>query len=282
MTISLVVILFELTGALSHVLPIMIAVMTAKWVGDAQGTDGIYSVWIAMRQYPWLPPVDFKDTQAVTGENIMKSADRLVKIEEGNVTVADLGKMLARYGYSGFPVVNGQELVGYASRTKLQALLDALPRSPSPASKICSFSPPNRQTTSPSSPQPEYNIENDAAITTPPSVNKTLSSNSLHSSPEIIDIPEMTATPTTPQPTENPGVEDTTDFSSALDSTTLQLRKQVPREVIVTMFQKMNLREVLLTEDGRLEGMVTKRDITRLLTSHFDHAAALTVSPSSG
>lgn len=69
----------------------MIAVMTAKWVGDAQGTDGIYPVWIAMRRYPWLPPVDFKDAQAATGEDIMKSADRLVTIEDGNFTVADLG-----------------------------------------------------------------------------------------------------------------------------------------------------------------------------------------------
>ncbi|KAF9453587.1 Cl-channel protein [Macrolepiota fuliginosa MF-IS2] len=282
MTISLVVILFELTGALSHVLPIMIAVMTAKWVGDAQGIDGIYSVWIAMRRYPWLPPVDFKDTQAATGENIMKSADRLVKIEEGNVTVTDLEKMLARHGYSGFPVVNGQELVGYASRTKLQALLDALPRSPSSASKICSFLPPNRQTIFSSSPQSEHNTPNDTAIATPPSVNKTPSSNSLYSSPEIIDILETTAIPATSQPIENSNVEDIINFSSALDSTTLQLRKQVPRELIITMFQKMNLREVLFTEDGRLEGMLTKRDITRLLTSHFDHAAALCVSPSSG
>lgn len=39
--VSLVVIVFELTGALSHVVPIMIAVMTAKWVGDAFGKEGI-------------------------------------------------------------------------------------------------------------------------------------------------------------------------------------------------------------------------------------------------
>ena len=37
-------IVFELTGALSHVVPIMIAVMTAKWVGDAFGKDGIVSL----------------------------------------------------------------------------------------------------------------------------------------------------------------------------------------------------------------------------------------------
>ena len=35
MTVSIVVIMFELTGALTYVLPIMIAVMLSKWVGDA-------------------------------------------------------------------------------------------------------------------------------------------------------------------------------------------------------------------------------------------------------
>lgn len=67
--------------------------MIAKWIGDAQGVDGIYSVWIAMRRYPWLPPIDFKDTYATTGEDIMKAADRLVRIEDSTVTVDDLGML---------------------------------------------------------------------------------------------------------------------------------------------------------------------------------------------
>lgn len=92
MTISLVVILFELTGALSHVLPIMVCVMTSKWVGDALGKDGIYSAWIAMRQYPWLPPVDYHD-QGETGAHIMKPLDDLVVIEDGSSTVEELGAL---------------------------------------------------------------------------------------------------------------------------------------------------------------------------------------------
>lgn len=41
MTVSIVVIMFELTGALTYVLPIMIAVMISKWVGDAFSRRGI-------------------------------------------------------------------------------------------------------------------------------------------------------------------------------------------------------------------------------------------------
>lgn len=70
----------------------MICVMTSKWVGDALGKDGIYSVWIAMRRYPWLPPVDYRD-KGETGAHIMKPLDQLVVIEDESCTVADLGAL---------------------------------------------------------------------------------------------------------------------------------------------------------------------------------------------
>lgn len=308
----------------------MIAVMTAKWVGDAQGIDGIYAVWVAMRHYPWLPPVDSKDIEPLTGEGIMKGVDKLIIIEDGTMTVSDLGmfgrpllggqvinlecfleKLLSQYEYSGFPVVRGQELVGYTSREKLQGFLstsflnpnpfmsrvdpssqrniDALPHPPSSASRRCVFSPPSRRTIFSSTAQPEHASS---------STNRTTSPNSEgFSTPDIIDIPEMTAA-TKSQSTSDASPDPTIDFSSTLDSTILQLRKEVPRELVVAMFQKMvrglnqlsfdyfvltffvgdaeqHLREILFTEGGRLEGMVTKREITNLLTYHFDHTGAL-------
>ena len=39
---SLVVIMFELTGGLSYIVPIMVAVLVSKWVGDALVKDGMY------------------------------------------------------------------------------------------------------------------------------------------------------------------------------------------------------------------------------------------------
>ena len=41
-TVSLVVIMFELTGGLTYIVPIMVAVMISKWVGDALVRDGMY------------------------------------------------------------------------------------------------------------------------------------------------------------------------------------------------------------------------------------------------
>ena len=42
LTVSLVVIMFELTGGLTYIVPIMIAAMISKWVGDALVSDGMY------------------------------------------------------------------------------------------------------------------------------------------------------------------------------------------------------------------------------------------------
>ncbi|KAL0953386.1 hypothetical protein HGRIS_004625 [Hohenbuehelia grisea] len=214
MTISLVVIVFELTGALSHVLPIMISIMTAKWVGDALGKHGIYPVWIAMRRYPWLPPVDYKD-RGQTGASLMKPLSKLVVIEDGECTVHDLAGLVRRYDYHGFPVVNKGQLEGYATRENLRMAIDrALVDNPNEfGSRKCRFS-------------------------------------SVQS-------------------------EDHFDLKRTLESEVIQLRPGVPQELVVRIFQKLNLRQILFTQSGRLLGMVTKPDVVSLLTAHFPHTAAL-------
>ena len=52
--VSLVVIMFELTGGLEYVLPIMVAVIISKWVGDAVEREGIYDAHIRLKAYPFL------------------------------------------------------------------------------------------------------------------------------------------------------------------------------------------------------------------------------------
>lgn len=87
------------------------------------GKDGIYSVWIAMRRYPWLPPVDYQD-KGLTGANLMKPLSQVIVIEDGVTTVGDLKKLLAEYEFHGFPVIdNHREFVGYATRQELRTAL---------------------------------------------------------------------------------------------------------------------------------------------------------------
>ena len=123
LSVSLVVIVFELTGALSHVLPIMISVMVAKWVGDAISQEGIYAAWIAMRQYPWLPPGEYRD-KGQTAAQIMKPVEKLVVVEDGmKSTLKDLDMLLSKHSFHGFPVVRGDEFVGFVVRDRAKVHL---------------------------------------------------------------------------------------------------------------------------------------------------------------
>ncbi|KAG9114915.1 hypothetical protein FRC07_007585 [Ceratobasidium sp. 392] len=126
MTISLVVIMFELTGALSHVLPIMIAVMVSKWVGDVFGKEGIYDAWIALHGYPFLSTtVDYRD-QGETAASRMTRKEHIVSIGAHHNTVEELEHMLNSHSFEGFPVVNGEQLIGYITRDRLQQAIDNL------------------------------------------------------------------------------------------------------------------------------------------------------------
>jgi chloride channel 3/4/5 len=94
--------------------------MTAKWVGDALGKDGIYAVWIAMRRYPWLPPIHYRD-KGETAAHVMRGVNELVTITDGVTTVKGLLAALKKYDYHGFPVIDRHgEYVGYTTRDVLQ------------------------------------------------------------------------------------------------------------------------------------------------------------------
>ena len=54
MTISLCVIMFELTGELEYIVPNMIAILVAKWVADALEHEGVYDLAQTVLGHPFL------------------------------------------------------------------------------------------------------------------------------------------------------------------------------------------------------------------------------------
>lgn len=56
MTISLAVIMFELTGELQYAVPNMVAILVAKWVADAISAEGVYDLAQTVLGHPFLDP----------------------------------------------------------------------------------------------------------------------------------------------------------------------------------------------------------------------------------
>ena len=54
MTLSLCVIMFELTGELEYILPHMIAILVAKWVADAISSESVYDLAQSVLGHPFL------------------------------------------------------------------------------------------------------------------------------------------------------------------------------------------------------------------------------------
>lgn len=142
MTVSIVVIMFELTGALTYVLPIMIAVMISKWVGDAFGRRGIYETWIHFNEYPFLDNNDDTPAPDVPVSQIMTQIQDLSVLTATGHTIQSIHDMLIAQPFRGFPVVSDAVkniLLGYISRTELIyaiRLATAEPRKLPPATEI--------------------------------------------------------------------------------------------------------------------------------------------------
>ena len=134
MTVSIVVIMFELTGALTYVLPIMVAVMVSKWVADGiVGSRGIYESWIQFQGYPFLDNHDDTPVPDVPVSQIMTRLEDLVCLTATGHTVQTLRDVLRENAYRGFPVVLDEKeptLLGYISRTELTYALEAATHAP--------------------------------------------------------------------------------------------------------------------------------------------------------
>ncbi|KAH8805673.1 chloride channel-like protein 3 [Xylogone sp. PMI_703] len=127
-TISIVVITFELTGALTYVLPIMIAVIVSKWVADAFGRRGIYESWIHFNEYPFLDNSDDNPVPDIPASQVMTRIEDLVVLTATGHTIESLQSILNTTSFRGFPVISDPReaiLLGYISRAELAYNLQA-------------------------------------------------------------------------------------------------------------------------------------------------------------
>lgn len=135
MTVSLVVIMFEITGALDYILPIMITVMVAKFVGDAFSKESIYDGIIRLNGYPYLDSREEYERDTLC-EEIMSIPYTL----PSNMKLTELESKLKENIFKGFPITRpNNEIVGYVNRAELRhSVFDARVRC-FPDESLCVF-----------------------------------------------------------------------------------------------------------------------------------------------
>ncbi|GJC79090.1 putative chloride channel protein UM03490-D [Colletotrichum liriopes] len=142
-TVSVVVIMFELTGALTYILPTMIVVGVTKIVSELFGKGGIADRMIWFSGFPFL---DNKEEHnfGVPVSEVMRT--EITSLPVSGMVFSELEKLLKEDKYQGFPIVEdaaSKILVGYIGRTELRYAIDRVRRErPINPDARCTFSPP--------------------------------------------------------------------------------------------------------------------------------------------
>ncbi|KAF2980168.1 hypothetical protein EK904_007100 [Melospiza melodia maxima] len=125
-TVSTAVICFELTGQISHILPMMVAVILANMVAQSL-QPSLYDSIIQVKKLPYLPDLGWNHISKynIFVEDIMVQD---VKFVSSNCKYRDLQEVLQSTTVKSLPLVDSPEsmiLLGSVERSELQALLQA-------------------------------------------------------------------------------------------------------------------------------------------------------------
>jgi chloride channel 3/4/5 len=193
MTLSLVVIVFELTGSLGYALPLMLGVLVAKWVADAFEPTSIYENLIELNDYPFLDNKrEYLHTKNVV--DVLESNLEIICINEENTisTVKEKINRQADYGYAdgGFPIIDGKHLVGYIAVNDIEYVLDECPLPGNSQCLLRRNKPVSEQNPEPTSferdsPVPDY-IVNDSMLDLTPFMDQAPLSVPLNASMEVV------------------------------------------------------------------------------------------------
>ena len=241
-TVSVVVIMFELTGALTYILPTMvrlrpqtlyeslahsltslqIVVGVTKAVSDRFGKGGIADRMIWFNGFPFL---DNKEdhTFGVPVSQVMTS--HLTLLPSSGLELRHLEKIMAENIFQGYPIVEergSRALIGYIGRTELRYAIDRAKREQvvPPRAKCYFMAGPDKPTLG-----------------------------NLPAGPAI-SFDDMDATRD----------QLAVDFSRYIDPTPITVHPRLPLETVMELFKKMGPRVVLVEYRGKLTGLVTVKD----------------------
>ncbi|KAF8588706.1 Cl-channel protein [Ramaria rubella] len=230
-TVCVVVIMFELTGALTYILPTMIVLLVTKSVGDFFGGGGIADEMIRLNGYPLLDKNDHAFNISVS--RVMRQG--LQTLNASRTTVADVEILLQRTSFQGFPIVSSdgrRTLEGYIGRTEIKYVLEKSrqSRDVSPQT-FCSFTS-------------ETVEQDDPTAGTAPALG--------------IDEDEL-------ENMVQASVSGAVNMSPWVNQTPLTVSPQLPLEIVMQLFKRLGPRVILVEEHGSLVGLITVKDVLKFI-----------------
>ncbi|SGZ51875.1 CIC11C00000000113 [Sungouiella intermedia] len=124
LTVTVAIIMFELTGAVRYIIPTMIAVAVTKFINDKWGQGGIADQMIVFNGLPFIDPKEEFVFHSTVGAAM--SSVTVVFTSKDEYTLAEVREILSETPFRGYPVVESESnplIVGYVSRSDLEHVL---------------------------------------------------------------------------------------------------------------------------------------------------------------
>lgn len=262
MTISLAVIMFELTGNIEYIVPCSLSILVAKFLADALEKEGVYDLAQTVLGHPFLDlevSLSLVRTKSWLVEELIPPQEtmREIKVEisaDGTIgrrTLEEKLRLLLRRGLmdAGLVLIRKDTgmLLGYLAQGELEFGLGELSQGLKPDCKVQLISNLHYSTTGFSRAIPE-----DAEPASPDEAD----SESLAGSVDRI-----------PKAKGAYSHDDILDLTAFVDRTPLSIPETAPMEYAVEMFGKLGLRYLMVTEEvtGRLVGVIIKKRLVDFL-----------------
>jgi chloride channel 7 len=228
MTISLAVILVELTNDINFLLPILLTLIISKMTGDML-EESIYDIhMMKMAGVPYLEEEPPEDAGFRTAQDVMKSH---VVCMSAISKVADIQTKLEECTHNGFPVIEGgvsgedKTFLGVISREKLELIIS----------------------------DPDLHL----AATTP-----ARAAGRASAAPRLGSIVESSDTVVNPMGNGVNGIkEPLVDLSRHMDPSPFIVRESLPLDRTYRLFTKMGIRHLVVLQQGLfVAGIITRKD----------------------
>ncbi|CAD6891444.1 unnamed protein product [Tilletia controversa] len=290
-TVAVVVIMFELTGTVTYILPTMIVIMITKGIGDAYGKGGISEQTIKFQGYPFLD----KEEHAfgISVERVMTRSPAVLH-SDGH-SLKELEDKIRAGQYKGFPVVRSAQdwtLLGYVGRRELVYAIGKARRARrlSPTTQCLftvsrfdrsraaaesagvgqasSFRGAGNGISDASAPAPEVLLEpsSDSVLANFRGNFAAAAGLGLargRREEEETDLLDRDGAADPHGGVDGEGNDDLLELGGWVDQFTLTVHPSMPLEVVMDLFKKMGPRVIQVSAYGQLVGLVTVKDVLK-------------------
>lgn len=238
LSVTLAVILFELTGSLDHVLPFSLAVLCAKWTADAVEPLSIYDLLTDMNSYPFLDNKSSPVFDSELGDITPRvRRDKIIDISIApTVKASDLRTKLRRLQNlgeldGGLPIIRDKVLVGLIPAPDLEFALDRIENENTAMCILSGF---------------------EHAHTAHHNYWAAFDDRGYDSGREESDVEDRTENDDSP-----------VDLTPYIDPAPMALDMHSPMDLVYQCFVKLGLRYMCVLHEGEFRGMVHKKAFVR-------------------